>query len=254
GCARRPRRPSIDTPARRLRRGLSRLRRSRRGAVDVLVRLGFETEHPRGKDDAATVRVDIDGRTTRRPVRVWRGVACRTRSLEWRARCRGGLGTREVEHQLVERVDVTGGLLRPHNLHLHLDRRETEDGAVFPEAVGELRDDRQPDDIPVERDRGVIVGARVRESHGAGCEVMRPLSRQLAFIVHGSSLHARERRTLDRTDVRATCFPGSLSPPPVERTWLPLAPFSEPCRRRVPRFWRYRGRFSGGPCELLAAS
>lgn len=65
----------------------------------------------------------------------------------------------QIEDQLVDRTSWFVEVMRSHNLHLRPGVREAEDGAVLTEATGEIADDRQPDEVTVEGNRGLVVAA-----------------------------------------------------------------------------------------------
>jgi hypothetical protein len=94
-----------------------------------------------------------------------------------RTQWRGGRGhrcrPRQVEDQHVERVGGSDGAARPNDRELDVRVWETEDRSLFAEAVGELPDDRQAEEIAVEGDRLVVVQAGAGEPQGARTQMFR---------------------------------------------------------------------------------
>src|SRR6185437_13565213 len=109
----------------------------------------------------------------------------------------------EVEHQLIKPGDRVPPARRADDLQMHGAAGQPEDRPVQAIAVLEGFQHRQADDVPVEDDRLLILGAPPHDTQRTHRKMLRPARTPVSWGTHASSAHfggaaiAAAQRTLD---------------------------------------------------------
>src|SRR5207245_3511681 len=134
--------------------------------------------HPGDVDDTAPVGVAKRVPALLLPIRRLLGFRTHAAVEQPRRRFVDSSLIGQVEDELVERVDHRSRWLHANDLEVRLAAGQAEDRAVLAVAATKLVDDAEADEIPVEPDRRVEVGARADDPKRADTEVLGPAARR----------------------------------------------------------------------------